>query len=167
VLFAFAAVLCVHRLDRRWPATPVLLVMVAACFLGFSVPRQARHHYSHLGNDEIEWERRFVAALAPAERLIITNKSSLPWLLEQTPSILLPRARALQDRLRHHLEKQTFGEILVMQSLRPTSVRGDHRIVPEEELPAGFALELVAEKRFGTKLARISRLIAVAENHGS
>jgi hypothetical protein len=167
VLFVFAAVLLVRHLDRRLPATPWLLVIVAVCFLGFSVPRQARHHYSHLGNDEIEWERRYVAELAPADRLIITNKSSLPWLLEQTPSILLPRARALRDRLRHHLEKQTFGEILVMQSLRPTSLRGDHRIVPEEELPAGFALEFVAEKRFGTKLARISRLVAVAENHGS
>ena len=163
MLFAFASVAFIRWLDRRMPATPWLFAIVAVGFLGFSLPRQARHHYSHLGNDEIEWERRYVAALAPADRLIITNKSSLPWLMEQTPSILLPRARAMQDRLSHHLARHTFGEILVMQSLRPTSIRGDHRIVPEEELPPGFTLELITEKRFGTKIARISRLVAVTE----
>jgi len=166
VLFAFAAVFFVRWLDRRLPATPWLLVLLAVTFFGFSLPRQARHHYSHLGNDEIDWERRFVAVRAPVNRLIITNKSSLPWLMEQTPAILLPRARLLQDRLRLHLDKHTFGEILVMQSLRPTSVRGEHRLVPEEELPPGFTLELITEKRFGTKIARISRLVAVTERSG-
>lgn len=166
VLAVFATVLLVQRLDRRVPATPWLLGLAAVAFLAFSIPRQARHHYSHLGIDEIEWERRLVAARPPVDRLVITNKSSLPWLLERTPSILVPRARTLQDRLRHHLARGTFGEILVMQSLRPTSVRGDHQIVPEEELPPGFKLEFVAEKRFGTKLARISRLTAIETASG-
>jgi hypothetical protein len=166
VLAAFAAVLFVQWLDRRRPVTPWLLGLAAVVFLAFSIPRQARHHYSHLGIDEIEWERRFVAARPPADRLVITNKSSLPWLLDRTPAILVPRARALQDRLRHHLARGTFGEILVMQTLRPTSVRGDHQIVPEEELPPGFKLEFVAEKRFGTKLARISRLTAIEAEAG-
>lgn len=166
VLGVFATVLLVQRLDRRVAVTPWLLGLAVVGFLAFSIPRQARHHYSHLGIDEIEWERRLVAARAPVDRLVITNKSSLPWLLERTPSILVPRARTLQDRLRHHLTRGTFGEILVMQSLRPTSVRGDHRIVPEEELPPGFKLEFVAEKRFGTKLARISRLTAIETDSG-
>jgi hypothetical protein len=166
VLFTFASVLFVRWLDRWIPATRWLLVTLAVSFIGFSVPRQARHHYSHLGIDEIEWERRVVAARMPAERLILTNKSSLPWLLERTPSILLPRARILQDRLRHQLERNTFDEILVMQSLLPTTLSGDHRLVPEEELPPGFELEFIAEKRFGTKIARISRLVAVVESSG-
>jgi hypothetical protein len=163
VLFAFAAVFLARWLDRRVPATPWLLALVAVSFLGFSLPRQAHHHYSNLGNQEIEWERRFVEDRPSAHRLIITNKSSLPWLMGQTPSILLPRARILQDRLRLHLDRKTFDEILVMQSLRPTTANGGHQIVPEEELPPGFALEFITEKRFGTKIARISRLVAVKE----
>ncbi|AOS44538.1 hypothetical protein Verru16b_01601 [Lacunisphaera limnophila] len=163
VLLAFAVVFLARWLDRRLPATPWLLALLAVAFLGFALPRQARHHYSNLGNDEIEWERRFVADRAPVSRLIITNKSSLPWLMEQTPSILLPRARILEDRLRLHLARRTFGEILVMQSLRPTNARGGHQLVPEEELPPGFALEFITEKRFGTKIARISRLVAVTK----
>jgi hypothetical protein len=166
LLFAFASVVFVRQLDCRMRATRWVLVILAAAFFGFSIPRQARHHYSHVGTDEVQWERRFIAGRTPANRLIITNKSSLPWLLEQTPSILLPRARAMEDRLRHHLEKNTFGEILVMQSLLPTTSKGDHRLLPEEELPPGFELEFVAEKRFGTKIARISRLVAVAERSG-
>jgi len=54
-----------------------------------------------------------------------------------------------------------FREILVTQSLRPRSADGQFQLVPEEELPPWIHLELVAERRFGTKLARISRVVAI------
>lgn len=164
VLFAFASVLFVRWLDQRMQATRWMIVILAAAFLGLSVPRQARHHYSHMGIDEIEWERRFVAERPAVQRLVITNKSTLPWLLDRTPSILLPRARVVfQDRLRFHLERRTFDEVLVMQTLVPMTAEGNHGVPPDEELPPGFELELLAEKRFGTKITRISRLVAVPE----
>jgi hypothetical protein len=166
LLLAFATVAVWARVDRRWPVPAWLFAVLAVGLLGSSVPRQARHFYSHMGIDEIEWERRWVGERAPVSRLILTNKSSLPWLLDKTPAILLPRARILQDRLQLHLARHTFGEILVMQSLRPTTSRGDHQLVPEEELPPGFRLELITEKRFGTKIARISRLVAVEGGSG-
>ncbi len=163
LLLVFAVVMFAGWLDRWMPATVVLLYATAACFLGFSIPKQAAHIYSRVGIEEIEWERRFVAARPPGERLILANKSTIVWLLEKTPSILLNRARLVPDRLQYQLQEPTFCEILVMQSLRPTTADGDHQILPEDRLPASFHLKFLAEKRFGTKISRISRLMAVDE----
>jgi len=161
LLFACGAVLLMARLDRWWPATKLLTAAGLLFFLGFTTSQYASHGYSHVGIDEVEWERRFVNALPPGQRLIISNKSTLPWLLEKKPSILIGRARLVADRLAHQLHEPNFREILILQGARPTTVDGDYEIVPEDRLPAGFKVELVAEKRFGTKLARISRLVAL------
>jgi hypothetical protein len=158
---AFAVVVAAAALDRRWPASRLLLGAMIAFACGVTTSRHAQHLYSYLGIDEVEWEKRYIAALPPGERLIISNKSTLPWLLIKTPSILIGRARIVADRLQYQLEQGTFRDILVLQSLRPTSRDGDHQLVPEERLPPGYELELVTEKRFGTKIARISRLVAV------
>ena len=161
LLLAFAAVMFVRWLDRRIPATTILCFALPLSFVGFSIPKQAQHHYSHLGIDEVEWERRYVAARPPGERLILSNKSTLPWLLQKTPCILLDRSRLVSDRLQYQLGIGAFTEILVLQSMRPTSIAGDYQIPTDERLPANYELELLAEKRFGTKLARISRLVAI------
>lgn len=161
LVLVFAGVQMSAWFDRWIPATVLLLGVTGVCFLGFSVPKQAAHHYSHMGIDEIEWEQRFVAARTPGDRVILANNSTINWLLYKTPSILLNRARRVADRLRYQLEAGTFREILVLQSLRPTTTEGDHEIVLEDRLPATFHLETLAEKRFGTKLIRISRLVAV------
>lgn len=161
LLLAGGAVLLMARLDRWWPATKILTAAGLIFFLGVTTTRYASHGYSHVGIDEVEWEKRYVAALPPGERIIISNKSTLPWLLEKTPSILIGRARLVADRLAHQLHGPTFREILVLQGARPTTPDGDFELVPEDRLPAGFRVELIAEKRFGTKLARISRLVAL------
>lgn len=147
--------------DRKWPVSAVALGVVGIFILGVSAPKQSYHYYSHLGNDEIAWEQRVVEARAPGSRLIITNKSTLPWLINHTPAILLDRARVVADRLAEHLHMPDFAEILVTQGARPTSTEGDYQIPPDEILPAWFHLEPLAERRFGTKLARISRLVAI------
>lgn len=173
LLLAFVVALAVSRVSearnlatagqRRWRrCVGPWLCAAAACFvLGVTTTRYAFHYYSHLGIDEIEWERRYVAGLPPGERLIITNKSSLPWLLDRRPSILLDRARLVVDRLDYQLRDRNFREILVIQSLRPASAQGDHELVPEERLPKRFHLETLIEKRFGTKIDRVSRLVAI------
>lgn len=161
LLLAFSAVLLLARLDRWWPVTKILVAAGLLFTLGVTTSRYASHGYSHVGIDEIEWERRYINALPPGERIIITNKSTLPWLLEKKPSILIARARLVADRLAHQLHEPTFREILVLQVARPTTPDGDYEIFPEERLSAGFHLELIAEKRFGSRQARISRLVAV------
>lgn len=166
LVLAFSAVLLVSRLDRWWPATKTLIAAGLLFSLGVTTSRYAGHSYSHVGIDEVEWERRFVNALPPGQRIIISNKSTLPWLLEKKPSILIGRARLVADRLAHQLHEPTFREILVLQGARPTTLEGDFEIVPEDRLPDGFKVELIAEKRFGSKRARISRLLAVTLHPG-
>lgn len=161
LLLVLAVVAAAAWGDRRWPVSVVALGLVGTFILGSSAPRQSLHHYSHLGNDEIAWEERVVAARPPGTRLILTNKSTLPWLINRTPAIMLERARLVADRLAEQLQLPDFSEILVTQGARPGSAEGDYQIPQDEVLPAWFHLEPVAERRFGTKLARISRLVAI------
>jgi hypothetical protein len=161
LLMVFAVVLLARWMDRRWPVSKIILGATLVAYLGWGVPKHAHHFYSRMGVDEIEWERRFVKSLPPQNRLVLTNKTSLVWLLEKTPSILLDRAIMMEDRLAYQLTQPMFDEILVSQSMRPTSVDGFHEVVLEERLPEQFELETVAERRFGTRIARISRLVAI------
>ena len=161
VLLAVLAAVALARLDGRGRVAGVALAGAAVFVLGVTIPRLARHTFSNLGIQEHAWTLRAVAARGPASRLIITNKTSLVWLLEKTPAVLIPRARAFQDRLRLQLQSGGFHEILLTQDLRPASRLGQHQVIPEDVLPANFHLETVAEKRFGTKFVRISRVIAI------
>lgn len=161
LLLALAVVVAAARCDRVWPASWAGLILVAAFLLGSSSPKQAYHFYTHTGNDELAWEKRIVEQRPAMNRLVLTNKSPLPWLIERTSAILLDRARAVADRLAVQLTQPDFGEILVTQGARPTTKDGDYQLPPEEVLPPWFHLELIAERRFGTKLARISRLVAI------
>lgn len=161
LVFTFAVVAAGAALARRWPAAPRVLVGLACVALAVATSRFGQSLYSHTGIDEIEWERRFVAGLPAGPRLVITNKSTLPWLLQKTPSVLIGRAILVSDRLQFQLSAGTFREILVTQSFRPGSREGGHRLVADDVLPAGFVLEPLAERRFGTKITRISRLVAI------
>ncbi len=160
----FAAVLLFGQLDKKFRASPALLVVLSLYTLGVSASQFGYHLYSHLGTDELSWESRYVASRPPGLRIVITNKSTLPWLIEKTPSILISRARLVADRLQYQLREHTFTEILVIQTLRPTTAHGDHQLLAEEKLPPGFHLELLVEKRFGTKLTRVSRLVAIDDS---
>jgi hypothetical protein len=110
---------------------------------------------------ELMWERRFVDALPPGYRLIITNKSALPWMLRDQPSILTAFARQRVDALKFHLAAGTFREVLVLQSFRPSSAEGEYQLDPNDRLPDSFVLEQIGEHRFGTRLLRISRLVEI------
>ena len=115
---------------------------------------------------ELDWECRVVQSRPPGERLVITNKSSLPFMLRRIPAINFDRARRRIDALQAQLGGDTFREILVTQDFRPTSATGDLRMMRDDELPAWFHLETVAERRFGAHVDRISRLVSI-EPHAS
>ncbi len=161
LVLAFAVVIAGVTLGKRWPALPVLLMGTALLAVVTATSRFAEPLYSHTGIDEIEWERRFVAARPPGPKLILTNKSTLPWLLIKTPSILVGRANIVADRIQAQLQDGVFTEILVMQTFRPTSVDGDYQMNPSDRLPKGFETEVLTERRLGTRITRISRLVAV------
>lgn len=121
----------------------------------------AQHASLNTLDRELLWERQVVAQLAPADRLIITNKSALPWMLCRIPAIALEQARGRVEALRFQLEHRGFGEILVFQNYRPTTAGGDFVLDPAHRLPEWFVLEPIAEKRIGTRIARISRLVEI------
>ncbi|MEJ1973235.1 MAG: glycosyltransferase family 39 protein [Lacunisphaera sp.] len=161
LLLVLAIVVATAWADRKLPASIIGLGAAAVFMLAVSAPKQAYHFYSHMGNDELAWEQRVVASRPPGTKLILSNKSTLPWMITATPAILIERARAVADRLAEHLQLPDFNEILVTQSMRPTSAEGQHQLMPEEALPDWIHLELIAERRFGTKLARISRVVSI------
>jgi hypothetical protein len=161
LLLTFAVVLLAADLDRWLPATRGLWLAVGSFSLVTATAKFSYHYYSHMGVEEIEWQRRYVSRLPPGDRLIVTGGSSVPWLLEKKPAILIGRAQLVADRLQYQLDVRGFHEILVIQSLRPSTIDGDHQVIPDDKLPPGFKLEMLAEKRFGTRFSRISRLLAV------
>jgi len=161
LVLAFTVVTAGAALGQRWRAVPGLLTGASLLALIAATSRFAMPLYSHTGIDEIEWERRFVAARGPGERLILTNKSTLPWLLQKTPSILVGRATIVADRIQAQLEDRSFTEILVMQTFRPATPEGDHQLNAADRVPKGFELETLAERRHGTRITRISRLVSV------
>ncbi len=161
-LAVLAAVALAGAHARRWLFGAALAGAVLFT-LGSTVPRLSRHGYSNLGTEEQNWLVRTVAARGAGPRIIITHKTTLIWLLEKTSALLIQRARLVPDRLRYQLAQGTYREILVTQELRPASAEGQHQVIPDNTLPENFHLELVAQKRFGTKLVRLSRLVAVDE----
>ena len=161
LVFAFAVVGAGGLLARRWSGVRTILIGLALLAVVTATSRFAQPLYSHTGIDEIEWEKRFVLARPPGDRLILTNKSTLPWLLLKIPSILVGRGQLMAERLQYNLAAGTFQEVLVTQTFRPTTAEGDHQLPLADQLPKNFTLEFLAERRFGTRITRISRLVAV------
>jgi hypothetical protein len=121
----------------------------------------AQHTYLNTLDGELLWERRFVAQQPPGDRLILTNKSALPWMLCRIPAIAIEQARHREEALRYQLEHHTYRDIFVFQKYRPTDADGDYQMDPADRLPDNYVIETVTERRFGTRLDRVSRLVEI------
>lgn len=164
--YLFAALLAAvmtRRLDARWPATRLALLGTGAYVLLLALPVMAQRLYTNqnLVMQEIDWEHELVAARPRGQVLVISNKSTIPWVLWRIPSIITGVARLRAEQLAWHLRARTFSEILVTQALRPTTAEGRFGVDPDDVLPANYHLETIAEKRFGGRMERVSRLVAV------
>lgn len=162
VLMAVALAYAVQALDS--PRRKLAWVAIGGAVLAYvwgGLIANVQHTGLNTLDAELLWERRFVAQRAPGERLVLTNKSALPWVLCKIPAIAIEQARHRVDALRYQIENHTFREILVFQEYRPTSAAGDYELDPSDRLPDWFVLEPVTEKRFGTRLDRVSRLVGI------
>jgi hypothetical protein len=112
---------------------------------------------------ELEWELEWMKARAGSV-LLITSSSTMPFILNRVPTVNLPSIRQNPEQLAWHWQRGTFREVLVIQVLRPTSAAGDLGVDSEELLPVTFQLETLAQKRFGARWIRISRLVELASN---
>lgn len=164
LLLALLSAVWLSRLDRRWPAAMRAAFLGAGVYLLVSaLPAMASRFYTveNLVMKEINWEHEFVRAHANNPVLFISNTSTIPWITWKIPCLLVSVARQRGDQLRYHMGQGTFHEVWVAQSLRPTTADGNFGIDPDDLLPDNFRLETVAEKRFGGRTIRLSRLVKV------
>jgi 4-amino-4-deoxy-L-arabinose transferase-like glycosyltransferase len=163
LVLALAAGWWVHALEqRRWPATRVAFAGLAVWLLVFGAPAFAHRFYTtqNMVMHETNWELEQAKA-RPGPVLWVTAKATMPFLLEKIPAVNTTIAAVRAPQIAWHLREGTFREVLVAQVIRPTTAQGDPIVDPDEILPASFRLETVAEKRFGARWIRISRLIGV------
>lgn len=148
------------QVPERWRASAVAFVALGALasYLTTGLRANAHHWELNLLMREIRWEADVIAALPPANRLVISNKSPLFWIGREMPSLSMGRARWRADALKFHLDHHTFQEVLVTQVLRPRSGDGDFQLDAADRLPETYVLEPLVERRFGARLARISRV---------
>lgn len=164
--YLFAALLAAamtRSWDVRWPATRWALLGTGAALLVLGLPAMAQRLYTEQNPvmQELDWERGVVASSSGRRVLMITNKSTIPWVLWRVPAIINGVARQRAEQLAWHLREHTFDEVFVAQGLRPTTPEGKFGIDPDDILPPNYRLVMVAEKRFGGRMARVSRLVAV------
>jgi hypothetical protein len=107
------------------------------------------------------WELSVVQRLPPAERLMITDKSPLFWFSQGAGSTSCSRASECLVGLAYHWRARSFQEILVTQRFAPLGAEGGWMLEPDSRLPSGMALEPLAERRFGVKLQRVSRVVGI------
>lgn len=163
VILALAIVAALAHCPVRRQARVARLVGGAAilCYIGWGLPAAGHHREINLLETEFAWESREVERLAPVPRLIITNKTTLHWMLRSIPAIQIVRARLVQESVRFHFERGTFREILVMQRWRQSGPDGHFQVDPRDRLPDIYRLEPVVERHIGARIARISRLVEV------
>ena len=107
------------------------------------------------------WELSVVNRLPPAERLILTDKSPLFWFAQGMGATSCSRATQCVEGLEYHWRARSFQEILVAQRFAPLGAEGGWMLELDSRIPAGITLEPLAERRFGVKLQRVSRVVAI------
>lgn len=111
---------------------------------------------------EVEWEHEVIVG-RHVPVLFITNKSTIPFVLWRVPTILNLVGRQRGEEIKYHMGEGTFREVIVAQALRPTTVDGNMGVDPDDLMPPSYRLEMIAEKRFGGRIARLSRIVAIDE----
>ena len=164
LLFALLTARCVRDLDlRRIPATRIAAGGLAVWILVWGFPAIAKRQYTdqNLVMLEVEWTRDVVKnRRGPV--LLVSNSSTIPFVLMHIQTVIIGAARQRGEQMRYHLGQGTFREVLVMQAIRPTSEKGETGVDPDDVLPENYHLERIAEKRFGGRWLRISRLTEIS-----
>ena len=161
--FAVLAAAMVADLERRRiPALRAAAAGFGVWLLVGGLPAVARRLYSdeNLAMQEIEWERSIIES-RPGPVLMISNKSTIPFVLWHIETLISSVGGQRGEEIRYHMGEGTFREVLVSQAIRPTTADGDFGIDPEDIMPAGYHLERIAQKRFGGRLDRLSRIVSI------
>jgi len=163
VLLAFGVVLVLRSLDqvnagiKNWVAMGALVA-----YLGWGLPAVAHNREINQQATELAWEQQQVALMDPVSRLILTDKTTLGWLMKGQPSLGLNDAGFRAEAIQFRLDHGTFKEVLVTQRYRPVNAEGRvFEVDPRDVIPARFVLEPVVERMIGGRLVRISRVVEI------
>ena len=131
-------------------------------YLGWGLPAVAHNREINQQAIELAWEQQQVALMDPVSRLILTDKTTLGWLMKGQPSLGLNDAGFRAEAIQFHLDHGTFKEVLVTQRYRPVNAEGRvFEVDPRDVIPARFVLEPVVERMIGGRLVRISRVVEI------
>ncbi|MFA5262286.1 MAG: glycosyltransferase family 39 protein [Opitutaceae bacterium] len=164
LMLALCSAVFVWELSKRWSFVwKAAMAGVGVYVLVAAIPMEAKRRYTaeNLVAKVVVWEMDVVATMPTKPRLVVANRSTMPWILNRIPSIIFGIGRIYGEKIRYHMEQGTFQEVLVTQTLRPISADGTMGVDAEDVLPPSYHLECVAEKRFGVNICRISRLIKI------
>ena len=165
LVLALAAAWLVQSLTaRRVPALRIALLGFGGWLLVSCFPVMSHRLYTsqNLVMQEVEWEHDELLK-RPGSLLFISNKSTIPFVLWHIPTLINGVGRQRSAQISYHLREGTFKEVIVAQALRPTSAKGDMGVDPDDLMPDSYHLEPIAEKRFGGRYARLSRLVSIDE----
>lgn len=163
VLLALLAAMAAAAWERpRLPTLRLAGAGLAIWLAGWGFPVLARHTYTsqNLVMQEVEWEHDELAR-RPGPLLFISNKSTIPFVLWRIPTIINGVGRLRARHIKYHMDAGTFREVIVAQALRPTTPQGDMGVDPDDLMPPTYRLETIAQKRFGARWSRLSRLVAI------
>ncbi|HWA85428.1 MAG TPA: glycosyltransferase family 39 protein [Opitutus sp.] len=162
-IMALVVALVLQQLDRRWPATRLAFIGTGIFLFVSALPAIAHRLYTdeNLVMQEVQWEHDVIASTGAARVLVISNKSTIPWVLWKIPALITGVARDRAEQIRWHMQHHTFDEVIVTQSLRPTTADGNFGVDPDDLLPKSYHLETIAVKRFGGRVARLCRLVSI------
>lgn len=109
------------------------------------------------------WELSVIDRFPAMDRLVICDKSPLFWFAQGMGSTTCEQVMHRPGALAYHWKARSFQDIYVTQRFAPMGADSGWMVEPASRLPDGMVLETVAERRFGAKIQRISRVVAVAE----
>jgi 4-amino-4-deoxy-L-arabinose transferase-like glycosyltransferase len=157
-----AAVMVKGLRDLRVPALRIAAVGFGIWLLTGALPAIDRRLYTekNLAMQEIAWEHSVIDKL-PGPVLLISNKSTIPFVLWHIEAIISAVGAQRGEEIRYHMGQDTFKEVLVTQAIRPSDANGDMGVDPDDLMPPSYHLETIAEKRFGARLDRLSRIVSI------
>ena len=161
--FAVLAAVLVRGLGTlRLPALRLAWCGLGVWLLTMGLPAMAIKYYTveNLGMQELDWERAVIGS-RPGPVLVISNKSTIPFMLWRVEAILNTIAVMKGNDIRYHMGQGTFKEVIVTQAIRPFSGEGGQGVDPEDVLPPTFHLQEITERRFGSRVDRISRVVSI------
>ncbi|MCC5022522.1 MAG: glycosyltransferase family 39 protein [Candidatus Synoicihabitans palmerolidicus] len=162
VLMGVAVVMALKRWDTGngrlagWIASGALI-----SYLGWGLPATEYHRNINQLATELAREQRAVSRMAPLSRLILTDKTTLGWLMKGIPALVVDDAESRAEQIQFHLDHGTFKEVLLTQRYRPISPEGGFEMDPRDVISDRFVLEPVWERMQGARLVRISRVIEI------